>query len=47
MGEMITVTVNGEPIRSEKGKTLSEIVHGEKPCGDHGKCGKVPSDRLW
>lgn len=40
MSEKITVTVNGSPVHATAGKTLSEIVKGEKPCGGHGKCGK-------
>ena len=40
LNENITVTVNGERLSAEKGKTLSELIGGEKPCGGHGKCGK-------
>lgn len=40
LNENITVTVNGERLSTEKGKTLSELIGGEKPCGGHGKCGK-------
>ena len=40
MCNRITVTVNGRPICGEKGRTISEIIRGEKPCGGHGRCGK-------
>ena len=40
MRDKITVTLNGEPISGERGKTLSELINGEKPCGGHGRCGK-------
>ena len=36
----ITVTVNGIPKTAPAGSLLSDILHGEKPCGGHGKCGK-------
>lgn len=36
----VTVILNGKKISAERGKTLSEITGGEKPCGGHGKCGK-------
>jgi len=40
MKEQITVTVNGKPVSSVAGLTLSEIIKKEMPCGGHGKCGK-------
>ncbi len=36
----ITLTVNGSPRTVLSGKTLSEYLHSEQPCGGHGKCGK-------
>ena len=36
----ITVTVNGTRKTAPAGSLLSDILHGEKPCGGHGKCGK-------
>lgn len=40
MNKQITVIVNGTPLLTVAGTSLSEIVNGEKPCGGHGKCGK-------
>ena len=40
MNEQITVMVNGRPVAAVAGMLLSEITHGERPCGGHGKCGK-------
>ena len=36
----ITVTVNGIPKTAPAGSLLSDILHGERPCGGHGTCGK-------
>lgn len=40
MSHNINVTVNGERLTCPSGRTLAEIIKGEKPCGGHGKCGK-------
>ena len=40
MSEKVKITVNETVVFAEAGAVLSEIVHGEKPCGGHGKCGK-------
>lgn len=40
MTEQITIKVNGIPIKTQAGLSLSEITKGEKPCGGHGLCGK-------
>ena len=40
MSKQITATVNGKQQLALCGITLSELIHGEKPCGGHGKCGK-------
>ena len=40
MKEQIQIIVNGKQTLAVGGTTLSEVVHGEKPCGGHGKCGK-------
>ena len=38
--KQINVTVNGKPMLTVAGLSISEIVKGEKPCGGHGRCGK-------
>lgn len=34
------LTINGRAICAEIGTTVSEAIHGERPCGGHGRCGK-------
>ena len=36
----VTVTVNGKKTEASEGVRLSELIHGDKPCGGHGICGK-------
>ena len=38
--ETVTVYYRGEGLLAERGAFLSEVIHGEKPCGGRGKCGK-------
>lgn len=38
--DTVTVTINKNRKRTSVGSLLSDIIHGEKPCGGHGKCGK-------
>ena len=40
MKNEIKVILNGRQISALPGRTLSEIISGERPCGGHGKCGK-------
>ena len=40
MNKPITVIVDGRFVEAVEGTLLSEITHGEKPCGGHGICGK-------
>ena len=40
VGETATVAFRGEVLTAKVGDTLSAVIHGEKPCGGHGKCGK-------
>jgi len=40
MKNEIKVTLDGRQISAPPGRTLSEIISGERPCGGHGKCGK-------
>ncbi|MBQ7921703.1 MAG: DUF4445 domain-containing protein [Clostridia bacterium] len=36
----ITLTVNGSPRTVTAGKSISEYLGSEQPCGGHGRCGK-------
>ena len=40
MSNTATVKLNGKYVTAEIGKRLSTVIHGELPCGGHGKCGK-------
>jgi uncharacterized 2Fe-2S/4Fe-4S cluster protein (DUF4445 family) len=40
LGETSMVAFRGEVLTAKVGDTLSVVIHGEKPCGGHGKCGK-------
>lgn len=38
--DQIRLILDGKQINAEVGQTISQIIHGEQPCGGHGKCGK-------
>ena len=38
--EQATVIYREKAVKARVGDTLSEVLHGEKPCGGRGKCGK-------
>jgi uncharacterized 2Fe-2S/4Fe-4S cluster protein (DUF4445 family) len=40
MSNTATVKLNGKYVTAERGNRLSSVIHGELPCGGHGKCGK-------